>query len=144
MNKKSNFELIKEYIEKCTLLKKGKVNVEYLNKKDYSYSINMVPVEPVYKKYADGGAIKQIAFDFVITLPLGSIEIENLINSAFCEEFMNWIETQNRNRIYPDIEGARSINCTSPGYVLDRTESSAIYIIQMNFKYYENYGGSVR
>lgn len=134
---KSQMQLIKEYIETCNLLKKGKINVDYLKSEDYSYSIDRTPINPIYRQYTDGGKIKQIAFDFSITFPIDSRALLNLINSKFCEDFMKWIETQDNKRIYPDIKGARSITCTSPGYVLSKTETSAIYIIQMNFKYYE-------
>lgn len=136
-NEKSQMQLIKEYIETCSLLKNNKINVDYLNSKDYSYSIDRTPVSPIVKKYRDGGAIKQIAFDFSITFPIGSKALLNLINSKFCEDFMKWVENQNNKRIYPEIKGARSISCTSPGYVLSKSETSAIYIIQMNFQYYE-------
>lgn len=136
-DEKSQMQLIKEYIETCPLLKNNKINVDYLNSKDYSYSIDRTPVNPVSKKYRDGGKIYQIAFDFSITFPIGSKALLNLINSKFCEDFMEWVENQNNKRIYPDITGARSIECTSPGYVLSKTETSAIYIIQMNFKYYK-------
>ena len=134
---KSQMQLIKEYIETCNLLENDKINVDYLNSKDYSYSIDKTPVNPVYKQYNDGGKIKQIAFDFSITFPIRSKALLNLINSKFCEDFMKWVEIQDNKRIYPNIKGARSITCTSPGYVLSKTETSAIYIIQMNFKYYE-------
>ena len=134
---KSQMQLIKEYIETCNLLENDKINVDYLNSKDYSYSIDKTPVNPVYKQYNDGGKIKQIAFDFSITFPIGSKALLNLINSKFCEDFMKWVEIQDNKRIYPNIKGARSITCTSPRYVLSKTETSAIYIIQMNFKYYE-------
>lgn len=136
---KSQMQFIKEFIETCNLLKNGKVNVDYLNNKQYSYSIDKVPVNPIYKKYRDGGSIKQIAFDFSITLPLTNVALYNLINSKFCEDFMSWIETQNNNRNLPNIPGVRSIECTSPGYVLQKSETTAIYIIQMNCKYYEDY-----
>ena len=94
-NEKSQMQLIKEYIETCSLLKNNKINVDYLNSKDYSYSIDRTPVSPIAKRYRDGGAIKQIAFDFSITFPIGSKALLNLINSKFCEDFMKWVENQN-------------------------------------------------
>ena len=36
-DEKSQMQLIKEYIETCPLLKNNKINVDYLNSKDYSY-----------------------------------------------------------------------------------------------------------
>lgn len=134
---KSKIELIKEWIETCPLLKGGKINVDYLKDKPQSYSIDRTPVNPIVKPFMDGGAIKQIAFDFTVTAPISSQVIVNLANSKFCEDFMEWVEVQNRIKNFPKIENAFSIKCTSPGYILQKTETTAIYIIQMNFMYYE-------
>lgn len=50
---------------------------------------------------------------------------------------MKWIEEQNKKRKLPEIKGVQTIKCTSPGYLLQKTETTAIYIIQMNCEYYE-------
>ena len=49
-----------------------------------------------------------------------------------------WIEDNNKNKKYPKIHGVQEISCTSPGYILQKTETTAIYIIQMRCEYYEN------
>lgn len=135
---KSKIEKIKDFIEKCPLLKGGKINVDYLKEKNQSYSIDRNPVQPDINNFIDGrGGKKQISFDFCVQAPLSSQSIVNLVNSKFCEDFMEWISTQNRLKNFPDIDGAFSIKCTSPGYILNKTETTAIYIIQMNFIYYE-------
>ena len=134
----SKMELIKEYIETCPLLNGGKINVDYLEDEVYSYSIDKTPTQPTIKKFIDGcGGKYQITFDFTIQLPLSPEIISNLTNSQFGEDFMKWIETQNQLRNLPEIDGAFSIECTSPNYVLQKTDTQAIYIIQMNFTYYE-------
>lgn len=136
--KKSQIELIKEWIETCPLLEGGKINVDYLKDKPQSYSIDRTPVQPELYKFNDGtGGKKQIAFDLNVTAPLSSQAIVNLVNSKFCEDFMKWVEVQNKIKNFPKIKGAFSIKCTSPGYILQKTETTAIYIIQMNFTYYE-------
>lgn len=135
---KSKMELIKDWIEKCPLLKGGKINVDYLKDKPQSYSIDRTPVEPVVKPFTDGGAIMQIAFDFTVTAPISSQAIVNLVNSKFCEDFQEWIKEQNKKGILPKIKGVQEVKCTSPGYILQKTETTAIYIIQMNCQYYEN------
>jgi len=135
---KSKMQLIKEWIEKCDLLNKGKINVDYLKDKPQSYSIDRTPVQPKVSNFVDGrGGKRQIAFDFSVTAPLSSQAIVNLANSKFCEDFMKWVSEQNRLKNFPEIDGAFSIKCTSPGYILQKTETTAIYIIQMNFTYYE-------
>ncbi len=139
MEEKSKMEQIKEWIETCPLLKGGKINVDYLKDKPQSYSIDRTPVNPDMNNFIDGnGGKRQIAFDFSVTAPISSSKaIINLANSKFCEDFTEWIKMQNRLKQFPKIKGAFSIKCTSPGYLLQKTETMAIYIIQMNFTYYE-------
>lgn len=134
----SKMQKIKEWMEKCPYLNNGKINVDYLKDKPQSYSIDRTPTQPEVYNFVDGsGGKRQISFDFTVTAPLSSQAIVNLANSKFCEDFMEWVSIQNRAKNFPDIKGAFSIKCTSPGYVLQKTETTAIYIIQMNFTYYE-------
>lgn len=137
VKEKSKIELIKEFFETCPLLKRGKISVDYLDGDIDSYSIDKTPSNPIIKQYRDGGVIKQITFDFTVQAPISSNTIDNLVNSKFCEDFMKWIEKQNKQRILPNVPGIQSIKCTSPGYILQKTETQAVYIIQMNCQYYE-------
>lgn len=125
---KSDIEQIKEYIETCPLLNKGKINVDYLKDKPQSYSIDRTPVNPIVKTFSDGGVIKQISFDFSVTAPISSQTIVNLANSKFCEDFMKWIKEQNKNRILPEIKGIQTIECTSPRvYTTKNRNNSNLY-----------------
>lgn len=134
----SKMQKIKEYIETCPLLDGDKINVDYLDDKIYSYSIDRTPTQPEIKQFIDGrGGKYQIAFDFTVTAPISSRVVTNLANSKFGEDFMEWIKTQNRLKNFPKINGAFFIKCTSPSYILQKTETTAIYIIQINFTYYE-------
>lgn len=134
---KSNIQLIKEWIEKCTLLNGGKINVDYLKEDIGNYSIDQTPSNPIVKTYTDGEKLKQITFDFSVQAPISSKAIINLANSKFCEDFMKWVEEQNELGNLPGIGGIREVTCTSPGYLLQKTETTAIYIIQMNCQYDE-------
>lgn len=134
----NEMEKIKEWIETCPLLEGNNINVDYLDNDVYSYSIDKTPTQPQVVKFIDGtGGKYQITFDFTIQLPLSPAIIDNLTNSQFGEDFMNWVETQNLIENLPDIDGAFSIECTSPNYVLQKQDTVAIYIIQMNFTYYK-------
>ncbi len=114
MENKSDIEVIKEYIETCSLLENGKINVDYLIDDTISYSIDRSPSNPIYKQYRDGSTLKQITFDFTVQVSLSSRAIDNLVNSKFCEDFMCWIEQNNRKGILPNIKGIQWIKCTSP------------------------------
>lgn len=135
MANKSKLELIKDYIALCPLLSGGKIGLDYLDDDIDNYSIDLTPNNPIYKQYADGSCLRQITSDFVANAPYSAIE--NLANSKFFEDFSTWIETQNRNGILPNIENAQWIKCTSNGYILQKTETIATYIIQMQVVYFE-------
>lgn len=134
---KSKMELIKEWVETCPLLDGNKINVDYLEDEVYSYSLDRTPTQPQVQKFVSGGGKNQISFDFTIQLPLSPVIIDNLTNSKFGEDFTEWIKEQNRLKNFPEINGAFSIECTSPSYVLQKTDTQVIYIIQINFTYYE-------
>lgn len=134
MADKGKMQLIKEYIEKCPLLEGGKVNVDYIKDKIYSYSIDETPSVTILKKFTDGGSRRQINFDFSIQAPFNALE--NINNSKFCDDFMAWIEKLNDSEILPEIEGAESINCNR-GTILQTTETTAIYVIPMQLIYVE-------
>ena len=134
---KSKMELIKEWVETCPLLDGNKINVDYLDDEVYSYSLDRTPTQPQVQKFVSGGGKYQISFDFTIQLPLSPVIIDNLTNSKFGEDFIEWIKEQNRLKNFPEINGAFSVECTSPSYVLQKTDTQVIYIIQINFTYYE-------
>lgn len=137
MAEKSKIELIQEFIETCPYLNEGKIDVDYLKEDINSYSIIKSSAPPIVTKYRGGGSIRQIAFDFVVQAPISSRNIDNLANSKFGEDFMEWIEEQDDNRNLPKIPNIQHIKCTSPSYILQRTNTQATYIIQMNCTYYQ-------
>ena len=137
MEEKSKIELIKEFIETCPYLNNGKIDVDYLKEDVNSYAIVQATTTPIVTRYRGGGSIRQIAFDFVVQAPISSRNIENLANSKFGEDFMSWIEEQDDVRNLPKIPNVQHIQCTSPSYILQRTNTQATYIIQMNCTYYQ-------
>ena len=102
MEEKAKMELIKEFIETCPLLKKGKVNLDYIKEKPQSYSVDETPVEPVLNDFPDGGQRLQIQFDFSIQANFSILE--KIKNSKFCDDFTKWIKEQNNKNNLPKIE----------------------------------------
>ena len=137
MAEKSKIELIKNWMETCPLLNGGQISVDYLKDEIFSYSIDRTPAQPMVQPFVDGGGRKQLTFDFSVTAPISSKSIVNLANSKFGEDLIEWVELQNDINNLPDINGAFSIRPTSPSYILQKTETTAIYIIQFSFIYYE-------
>ena len=137
MAEKSKMELIKEFIETCPYLKKGKVNVDYLKDKPLSYSIDETPVDPVLQNFSDGGRRLQIQFDFSIQANFSVLE--NIKNSKFCDDFTDWIYEQNKQENLPKIDGAVWIKCLGRGTILQTTDSTAIYVIPIQVAYEEDF-----
>ncbi len=137
MKEKSKMELIKEFIETCPYLKKGKVNVDYIKDKPQSYSIDETPVDPVLQNFLDGGRRLQIQFDFSIQANFSVLE--NIKNSKFCDDFTDWIYEQNKQENLPKIDGAVWIKCLGRGTILQTTDSTAIYVIPIQVAYEEDF-----
>ncbi len=133
-NEKSKIELIRDFIETCSFLEGGTVNVDYIDDKIDSYSIDETPVTTILQKFKDGGCRKQINFDFSIQAPFSVLE--NIKNSRFCDDFMEWLESQELKRNYPKIEGAEKITCDR-GTILQTTKTTAIYVIPIHLEYVE-------
>ena len=88
MADKSKIEEIRDFIEKCPLLKKGKVNVDYIKDKPQSYSVDETPTETILNKFTDGGTRRQINFDFSIQDSFSILE--NIKNSKFCKIYKRY------------------------------------------------------
>lgn len=133
---------VREYFLECPLIGWDKqVHVDYLGVEEVEYTIDSVPVEPVLKMYADGGALKQFVFVFGSREYYGSDVLQNMENSGFYERFSNWLEEQSNSGALPKLSGnkvARKIEATTQGYLFDSSEAMARYQIQCRLTYYED------
>ena len=132
---KSKIQLIKEFIETCPYLKRGKVNVDYIKDDPQSYSIDEMPATTVLISYPDGGSRNQILFDFSIQANFSVLE--NIKNSKFCDDFTDWIKEQDNKGNLPKIDDICWIKCLGRGTILQTTEKTAIYVIPMQVVYEE-------
>lgn len=133
---------LRKYIRTCpdldTYNNAIRVNVNYLDSKTDTYSIEEVPITPILKTYVNGDTVRQYAFIFASREPYGSDVLQNIDNSGFYEKFADWIETQNDNSNLPAMDNgleALSIEVTSTGYAFAVTEDTARYQIQLSLKY---------
>ena len=136
----SDYEMdaIRNWINNFDILEDKKINVDYLKEDVYEYSIDRTQSNLWIKKFVDGtGGLRQVTFDFSVSLPLSSTAMDNLVNSQFCDDFVAIVDSKNKNRDLPLIDGAFKIECTSSGYLLQKTATTSIYIIQLNFQYYK-------
>lgn len=136
MKEKSIINAIREYFEEQNILKNKKVNIDFINNNTNEYIIEPVPIEPIYKQYVDGKAIRQYVFQFSSLNYLTSEVINNLLNSEFYENFSKIIEENNKKGILPKIEGIQSIECLNIGTIENEEQNKAKYSIQMRILYY--------
>ena len=96
-------ESIRDYILSCDFLKEGKVNIDYLPD-EMAYSIDPVGADPVYKKYTDGSCLKQFQFSLLSKYAYDGDARTGIANSGFYQRFEEWIEENNMNDIYPELD----------------------------------------
>ena len=136
MKEKSIISAIREYFEKQNILKDKKINIDFIKNNTNEYIIEPIPIEPIYKQYVDGRAIRQYVFQFSSLNYLTSEVINNLLNSEFYENFSKIIEENNKKGILPKIEGIQSIECLNIGTIENEEQNKAKYSIQMRILYY--------
>ena len=135
---KAMIDIVRDYISKCPYLKEyAELNVEYLTDNVETYSINEnAGYEPVVQRYMIG-ADYQFLFTFDSKLHWNEDIQNNIDNSKFFENFKNWLEKNNNNKIYPEIEGIYEIGAMTNGYIFATNANEAIYRIQCYLKYYK-------
>ena len=132
-------EALKDYLSNldCMSTFDNAINVNYLGGEYDNFSIEEVPCNPIIKKYLDGTAIRQFQFVFCSREPYSAEVLQNLENSTFYEDFADEIESKNSKGILPLISNgeALKIEVISSAYTVDTKEDTAMYQINLNFKY---------
>lgn len=131
---------IREYIMKFPGLKDGCLCVDYLGAEPIEYTVEAVPCDPIYKKYIDGGCLKQFLFIFA-SREFFSRDVNQCIeNLDFYEQFTDWIENNNDNEVLPELDNGKTaltVEVVTQGYVFDYDESAARYQVQLRLIYEE-------
>lgn len=128
---------IRDYILMCEFLKDYKVNVDHLGV-NMEYSINALPCNPLIKKYADGGSVKQFQFALTSKDCYDGDARTAIENSGFYERFEDWIEQQDIKGILPELSGDKapvSITVMQKGYLYDLDTDLGQYEIQCKLEY---------
>ncbi|MFO3716121.1 hypothetical protein [Anaerococcus cruorum] len=140
---KSIIESIRDYFLTCPYLKDdARLNIDFLGDDYIEYGIYTEPTVPVLKKYVDGDELKQFNFIFAIRSPMSGDLITQLENSAFFDNLIEWVQLQNKNKNFPEIEGNRypiKMEINNNGYISSNNTDNAVYQIQMSLKYMEVY-----
>ncbi len=138
-------ETVRNYIASCPLLENNAIlGIDKLDSMGIAYTIDAIPSDPIIKRYADGGQMRQFQFVFASRQYYGMNVIENLENSGFYENFVDWIEQNNEKGLSNLIDlgenrKAIAIEISSMPYVYDTEENTARYQVQLNLKYYQSW-----
>ncbi len=132
-------EEVRNYIATCPCLKEyAELNIEYLVDKVNTYSINeSVGYNPIISEDIVGNQERQFLFTFDSKLRWNEDIQNNIDNSKFFEDFRNWLEENNKNEIFPDIEGIYKIEALTNGYIFATSSNEAIYRIQCRLEYFK-------
>lgn len=132
---------LEEYFLKCDMLKDGCLRVDYMGEKPIEYAIEVLPCDPILKKYIGGDTVRQYLFAFGSKEFYSQERQQNIENSAFYERFAEWVENQNESGnlpILPENMEAQDLQVISSGYLYGASnQNAARYQIQLRLKYYQ-------
>ena len=137
---KSLIECVRNYILTFPELDEdGCLYVDYLGDQAIEYAVEAVPCDPVFRRYTDGGCMKQFLFVFA-SREFYSADVNQCIETlAFYEHFERWITDNNLNGELPDLDGRApvSIEVLTGGYAFDAESNTARYQMQLRLLYEE-------
>lgn len=93
---------IREFIKtNCPLVSDKGIQVNFLGEMPQSYAIENVPVNPVVRKYPDGGSLRQCLFVFASREFHDAQALSNQQAADFYQAFADWVEETNRMGTLP-------------------------------------------
>lgn len=137
----SIIESLRDFIITCPHIGADQpVLVDYLGTEVKSTTLEPLPCDPVFRRYVDGGCLRQFLFLFA-SREIYCADVEQCqANQAFYEDFAVWIRQQNAAGVLPDLgEGRRAfrLEILSGGYAFSEGADTARYQIQLRLIYKE-------
>lgn len=132
-------EKIRDYISTCPyLIEYTELLVNYLAPNSATYSVNEGQgYDPIVDTYTNGNKEMQFVFTLDSRLVWNENLENNIKNSKFFENFSNWLENNDDNGIFPNVNGIipETIRATSNGFIYATDSNEAIYRIECIFTY---------
>ena len=136
----SIIDALEKYFIGCELLKDGALRVDYLGEKPVEYTIEVLPCDPVVKRYLGGSTVRQYLFAFGSREFYSQERLQNIQNSAFYERLADWVETKSMSGVLPELPDgmeAQQLEVVSSGYLFDGSMTNARYQIQVRLLYFK-------
>lgn len=131
-------EKIRQYfIENNIIDENSRINVDFLGENPTEFALEPLPVNPVLESYINGVSLRQFQFQLLSCNDYGADVMQNMANSTYYENLYELIESNNKKRVLPNIDGIESIECLNSGGILDTGTNTARYSIQMRITYYK-------
>lgn len=117
----------------------GCLSVDFLGGEAVEYAVEQVPCDPVFRRYTDGGCLKQFLFIFASREYYSADVNQNIDNLSFYEDFEAWIRERNLSGDLPELDGREpfSMEVLTDGYAFDEDAGTARYQIQLRLIYKE-------
>lgn len=128
-------DYIRSLLRTCPLLENERINVDFLDAQNGSYSVNTSPAAPIVKRFIDGSSIRQYVFTFSSAELYGEEIRQNLENAGFWEDFMEWIESVTLPQSLETGQEPQKIEVLSSGYAFMTEADSARYQIECRLLY---------
>ena len=136
----SIIDALEKYFIGCELLKDGALRDDYLGEKPVEYTIEVLPCDPVVKRYLGGSTVRQYLFAFGSREFYSQERLQNIQNSAFYERLADWVETKSMSGVLPELPDgmeAQQLEVVSSGYLFDGSMTNARYQIQLRLLYFK-------
>ena len=133
-------EALRQYFMQFPKLQEERLDINCLQSKPESFSIDSVPSESVVTRYMDGSAVRRCLFT-ISSRMYHCADLQNQDgNMAFFEELEDWLDKKNLFLQLPDLgekRTVRTLEVTQSAYpfILDENGETARYQIQMRLTY---------
>ena len=104
------------------------------------YTIEVLPCDPVVKRYLGGSTVRQYLFAFGSREFYSQERLQNIQNCAVYERLADWVETKSMSGVLPELPDgmeAQQLEVVSSGYLFDGSMTNARYQIQLRLLYFK-------
>lgn len=132
--------MIKEIIDYLKLFEgfKGKeIIIDYMPSQTGTFCLKSSKFDPVYRKFVDGGCIKQHKCTLCMREAYTFDNNLNSQNTKFLEDFIKWLEIQEKDKVYPENHNFFQVDAISGIYIVSNDVSTAEYAVDLRFLYKE-------
>lgn len=142
--KRTIIESVRDYLlEFPHIADTSKMNIDYLPEDAVHHSISPLPSQQggVLSTTIGGDVTKEYSFSFSTRFPYSEKVRVHFENSGFLESFVEWIEENEKNRHYPQLDGNKEVQSIevlqTPSLFFTADGKTAEYLITMRIIYDE-------